>query len=100
IHGFGVTVVNFLAEWSEVEVCRDGQVYHQEYERGIPKTEVRRGGHTTKRGTKTAFKPDPQIFPTTNFIFPTIQKRMQELAFLNQGVWQKCASVQSGHHAR
>src|SRR3954462_15717225 len=86
LHGVGVTVVNFLSEWCEVEVCRDGQVYHQEYERGVPKTDVRRVGHTTKRGTKTTFKPDPQIFPNTKFIFATIQKRMQELAFLNQGV--------------
>src|SRR5215213_6182238 len=86
LHGVGVTVVNFLSEWCEVEVCRDGQVYHQEYERGIPKTDVRRVGHTTKRGTKTTFKPDPQIFPNTKDIFATIQKRRQELAFLNQGV--------------
>src|SRR5882724_13708012 len=55
LHGVGVTVVNFLSEWCEVEVCRDGQVYHQEYERGIPKSEVRRVGSTTKRGTKTTF---------------------------------------------
>ncbi len=86
LHGVGVTVVNFLSEWCEVEVCRDGQVYHQEYERGIPKTDVRRVGSTTKRGTKTTFKPDPQIFQTTKFIYATLQKRMQELAFLNQGV--------------
>jgi DNA gyrase subunit B len=86
LHGVGVTVVNFLSEWCEVEVCRGGQVYHQEYERGIPKTDVRRVGHTTKRGTKTTFKADPQIFPNTKYIYATLQKRMQELAFLNQGV--------------
>jgi DNA gyrase subunit B len=86
LHGVGVTVVNFLSEWCEVEVCRDGYVHHQEYERGIPKTDVRRVGSTTKRGTKTTFKPDPQIFPNTKFTFSTLQKRMQELAFLNQGV--------------
>ncbi|MEX2308168.1 MAG: DNA gyrase subunit B [Pirellulales bacterium] len=86
LHGVGVTVVNFLSEWCEVEVCRDGFVWHQEYERGVPKTDVRRVGHTTKRGTKTTFKPDPQIFQTTKFIYATLQKRMQELAFLNQGV--------------
>jgi DNA gyrase subunit B len=86
LHGVGVTVVNFLSEWCEVEVCRDGFVFHQEYERGVPKTDVRRVGHTTKRGTKTTFKPDPQIFPATKFTYATLQKRMQELAFLNQGV--------------
>jgi DNA gyrase subunit B len=96
LHGVGVTVVNFLSEWCEVEVCRDGQVYHQEYERGIPKTDVRRVGHTTKRGTKTTFKPDPQIFPNTKFIFSTIQKRMQELAFLNQGVRITIADDRTG----
>ena len=86
LHGVGVTVVNFLSEWCEVEVCRGGQVYHQEYERGVPKSEVRRVGNTTKRGTKTTFKPDPQIFSNTKYVFATLQKRMQELAFLNQGV--------------
>jgi DNA gyrase subunit B len=96
LHGVGVTVVNFLSEWCEVEVCRDGQVYHQEYERGIPKTDVRRVGQTTKRGTKTTFKPDPQIFPNTKFIFSTLQKRMQELAFLNQGVRITIADDRTG----
>jgi DNA gyrase subunit B len=96
LHGVGVTVVNFLSEWCEVEVCRDGQVYHQEYERGIPKTDVRRVGHTNKRGTKTTFKPDPQIFPNTKFIYATLQKRIQELAFLNQGVRITIADDRTG----
>src|SRR5436190_11023984 len=96
LHGVGVTVVNFLSEWCEVEVCRDGQVYHQEYERGIPKTDVRRVGNTTKRGTKTTFKPDPQIFSNTKYIFATLQKRMQELAFLNQGVSITIADERTG----
>ena len=86
LHGVGVTVVNFLSEWCEVEVCRDSHVYHQEYERGIPKGEVRRVGTTDKTGTKTTFKPDPQIFQTTKFVYATLVKRLQELAFLNQGV--------------
>ena len=81
LHGVGVTVVNFLSEWCEVEVCRDGHVYHQEYERGIPKGEVRRVGTTDKKGTKTTFKPDPQIFPVTKFVYGTLVKRLQELAF-------------------
>src|SRR4051812_37620059 len=96
LHGVGVTVVNFLSEWCEVEVCRDGQVYHQEYERGIPKSDVRRVGNTTKRGTKTTFKPDPQIFSNTKYVFATIQKRMQELAFLNQGVRITIADDRTG----
>ncbi len=86
LHGVGVTVVNFLSEWCEVEICRDGHVYHQEYERGIPKGDVRRVGTTDKRGTKTTFKPDPQIFQVTKFKYSVLLKRLQELAFLNQGV--------------
>ena len=86
LHGVGVTVVNFLSQWCEVEVCRDGHVYQQEYERGIPQGDVKRLGTTTKIGTKTTFKPDSQIFPTTNFNYDVLYKRLQELAFLNQGV--------------
>lgn len=86
LHGVGVTVVNFLSEWAEVEVYRDGHVHHQEYERGVPKGPVRRVGATNKRGTKTTFKPDPQIFPVTKYSYATLQKRLQELAFLNRGV--------------
>jgi DNA gyrase subunit B len=96
LHGVGVTVVNFLSEWCEVEVCRDGFAFHQEYERGIPKTDVRRVGHSTKRGTKTTFKPDAQIFQTTKFVYPTLQKRIQELAFLNQGVRITIADDRTG----
>jgi len=96
LHGVGVTVVNFLSEWCEVEVCRDGFVWHQEYERGVPTTDVRRVGHTNKRGTKTTFKPDPQIFSNTKFVYATLQKRMQELAFLNQGVRITIADDRTG----
>ena len=86
LHGVGVTVVNFLSEWAEVEVFRDGHVYQQEYERGVPVNEVRRIGKTDKRGTRTTFKPDPLIFKSTKFSYSTLQKRLQELAFLNRGV--------------
>jgi DNA gyrase subunit B len=96
LHGVGVTVVNFLSEWCEVEVCRGGAIYHQEYERGIPCGDVRRVGNTTKRGTKTTFKPDPQIFQTTKFGYATLVKRMQELAFLNQGVKITIADERTG----
>ena len=98
LHGVGVTVVNFLSEWCETEVCRDGFVYHQEYERGVPKTDVRRVGHTSKRGTKTTFKPDPQIFLVTKFAYATLQKRIQELAFLNQGVRITISDARTGDH--
>ncbi len=86
LHGVGVTVVNFLSEWANVEVCRDGHVYQQEYERGVPTGPVTRVGKTDKRGTKTTFKPDGQIFPVTKFDYNFLYKRLQELAFLNRGV--------------
>ena len=86
LHGVGVTVMNFLAEWCEVEVSRDGHVWQQEYERGIPQGPVRRVGATTKTGTKTTFKADPQIFQATKFSYDILYRRLQELAFLNRGV--------------
>jgi len=86
LHGVGVTVVNFLSEWCEVEVWRDGNVYQQEYERGVPTGEVTRVGSTDRRGTKTTFKPDPQIFPVTQYNYNVLYRRLQELAFLNRGV--------------
>jgi len=89
LHGVGVTVVNFLSEWCEVEVRRDGRVYQQEYERGVPSPspgEVKRIGRTERVGTKTTFKPDPLIFADTKFKYATLYRRLQELAFLNRGV--------------
>ena len=86
LHGVGVTVVNFLSEWCEVEVRREGHVYQQEYERGEPIGDVRRIGITEHVGTKTTFKPDPQIFPVTQFNYNTLYRRLQELAFLNRGI--------------
>jgi DNA gyrase subunit B len=86
LHGVGVTVVNFLSEWCEVEVRRQGHLYQQEYERGVPAGEVRRIGRTDRRGTKTTFKADPLIFPNTNFQYGLLYRRLQELAFLNRGV--------------
>jgi DNA gyrase subunit B len=86
LHGVGVTVVNFLSQWCEVEVHRDGKVSTQSFERGVATGPVREAGVTTKRGTKTTFKPDSQIFPNTKFVYDTLAKRLQELAFLNSGV--------------
>ncbi len=86
LHGVGVTVVNFLSQWCEVEVYREGKVWTQSYERGVATGPVREAGVTTKQGTKTTFKPDGQIFPNTKFSYDTLTKRLQELAFLNSGV--------------
>ena len=86
LHGVGVTVVNFLSEWCEVEVHREGQIFQQEYQRGVPTGPVNKVGKSDKVGTKTTFKPDGQIFPTTKFEYNILHKRLQELAFLNSGV--------------
>jgi DNA gyrase subunit B len=86
LHGVGVTVVNFLSEWCEVEVCREGHVWQQEYQRGEPTGPVRKMGTTSRTGTKTTFKPDAQIFSQTKFSWDTLASRLRELAFLNSGV--------------
>ena len=81
-----MTVVNFLSEWCEVEVYREGHIFQQEYQRGVPTGPVNQVGKTEKVGTKTTFKPDSQIFQTTKFEYNVLNKRLQELAFLNSGV--------------
>ncbi|MEE2684788.1 MAG: DNA gyrase subunit B [Planctomycetota bacterium] len=86
LHGVGVTVVNFLSTWCEVEVCRGGHVYHQEYEAGIAKAPLRQTGASDQTGTRTTFKPDGSIFSTTNFEYGILRDRLRELAFLNRGV--------------
>ena len=86
LHGVGVSVVNALSETLELEIWRSGQVYRQSYERGDATTELEVSGTTKKRGTKITFKPDLQIFETTEFSFDTLAQRLRELAFLNGGV--------------
>ena len=86
LHGVGVSVVNALSQRLDLEVWRDGHVYEQGYERGIPATEFRQSGTTNRRGTKITFKPDPEIFETVEFTYETITQRLRELAFLNPGL--------------
>lgn len=86
LHGVGVSVVNALSEWMEVEVKRDGHVYFQRYEKGEVKSPVEVRGVTKKKGTRVVFKPDREIFEDTNFCFETIAKRLREYAFLNKGI--------------
>ncbi|GJQ57990.1 MAG: DNA gyrase subunit B [Candidatus Scalindua sp.] len=86
LHGVGISVVNALSEWLEVEVRRNDTVYYQRYERGVPKTKVEERGATKKRGTRIVFKPDPTIFEDINFSFDVVKKRVRELAFLNKGL--------------
>jgi DNA gyrase subunit B len=86
LHGVGVSVVNALSEWLELEIWRNGHVHQQRYERGVPTGDLYVTGTTEKRGTKITFKADPTIFETTEFSFETLSQRLRELAFLNAGV--------------
>lgn len=86
LHGVGVSVVNALSDYLEVEIKRNGKVYRQRYERGKPVTELREVGETFERGTRITFKPDKEIFEDIRFDYDTLEHRLRELAFLNRGV--------------
>ncbi len=86
LHGVGVSVVNALSEFLEVEITRDGRKYHQRYVRGVKGTELKDLGPAKGRGTKVFFKPDPAIFTELEFSFSTLSNRLRELAFLNKGL--------------
>ncbi|MHC4744091.1 MAG: DNA topoisomerase (ATP-hydrolyzing) subunit B [Planctomycetota bacterium] len=86
LHGVGVSVVNALSEWLEADVYREGIHYHFECKRGIAQGPVQEIGETTKRGTKIAFKNDPEIFGDAEFQYDTLLKRTRELAYLNAGI--------------
>jgi DNA gyrase subunit B len=85
LHGVGVSVVNALSEWLNLEVYRDGYIHTQSYERGSPVSLLQKQGPTSEVGTQVTFKPDAEIFSeTTEFNFDTLAARMRELAFLNR----------------
>ena len=86
LHGVGISVTNFLSEWLEVWVKRDGKLYFQRFERGKPASEVESRGETQGTGTKVVFIPDHEIFPDITFHFDILSTRMRELAFLNKGI--------------
>ncbi|HOA34633.1 MAG TPA: DNA topoisomerase (ATP-hydrolyzing) subunit B [Bacillota bacterium] len=86
LHGVGISVVNALSEWLEVEISRDGKIYRQRFERGIKVTDLKVTGKAMKTGTKITFRPDPIIFQEINFENEIIVRRLRELAFLNRGV--------------
>lgn len=86
LHGVGISVVNALSEWLEVEVYRDGKIYKQSYHRGKPDYELKVVGTTDDRGTKITFKPNPKVFTeSVTFDFDILSNRLRELAFLNPG---------------
>jgi DNA gyrase subunit B len=86
LHGVGASCVNFLSEWMRMEIRRDGGVYEMEFRKGIKATELTRTGKTTKTGTKITFKPDSEIFTTTEYSFDKLSERLREKAFLNKGI--------------
>ena len=86
IHGLGASIINALAEWCCVEIKRDGNIYKQEYVRGVKKYDVKVIGKTKETGTKTTFKPDHEIFSVSEFDFDVIAKRLKERAYLNKGL--------------
>ena len=86
LHGVGVSVVNALSEFLEVEIRREQRVFFQRYRRGAPEAALQEIGQTGVRGTKVTFKPDPEIFETVDFSFEVLSQRLRELAFLNKGL--------------
>jgi len=90
LHGVGVSVVNALSEWLEVEVRRDGHEWTQRYERGVSQGKLRKGRKTKDTGTTVTFRPDPEVFEglgdPLEYSFETLASRLRELAYLNRGV--------------
>ncbi len=86
LHGVGVSCVNALSEWLEVEVHRDGNVHHMRFERGDTTSELKKIRPTNKKGTEITFKPDGDIFSTLEYKWDILANRFRELAFLNKGI--------------
>jgi len=96
LHGVGVSVVNALSEWMVVEVARDGGLYRQRYQRGIPDAPVKKVGSRKSTGTKTTFMPDGEIFKKRKFSFEILSERLRELAFLNPNLKISILDVKTG----
>lgn len=96
LHGVGASVVNALSEWCKVEVQRDGFVFTQEYERGVPKTKVKKGEKTNKTGTYTRFMPDKKVFGNTAWNIKQIEDALRNRAYLIAGLTFHLADERSG----
>jgi len=96
VHGVGLTAVNALSEWLEVEVRRKDHVWTMGFVRGHVVEPLQKLGKTEKTGTKVSFFPDPEIFPDTKFVYDTLHKRLQELAFLNAGLRIRITDERTG----
>ena len=86
LHGVGVSVVNALSEWLEVEVRRDGHTWSQRYKRGISDGKLKKGAKTKETGTTVTFQPDHEIFTELDYDYETLANRLREMAYLNRGV--------------
>ena len=86
LHGVGISVVNALSEWLEVEVCQKGKRFRQVYNRGVPQRRLEAVGEADGTGTKVTFMPDPDIFETTDFSYDNLKGRLRELCYLNKGL--------------
>jgi DNA gyrase subunit B len=91
LHGVGVSAVNAVSEWLKMEIKREGHVWYQEYRRGVPQSPIVPIGDTDKTGTRITFKPDSEIFTTTEFSFDLLASRLRELSFLNAGLVMELA---------
>jgi len=96
LHGVGLSVVNALSEWLEVEVYRDGHIYRQEYARGERRSDVLVMGRTDRKGTRVKFRPDPSILEETSFDYGVLASRCRELAFLNRGITIRIKDERTG----
>ena len=86
LHGVGVSAVNAVSEWLRLEISREGSVWFQEYRRGVPQSRIAAIGESGRTGTKVSFKPDHEIFSSTEYSFDLLANRLRELAFLNSGL--------------
>ncbi|MCL6639994.1 MAG: DNA topoisomerase IV subunit B, partial [Candidatus Rokubacteria bacterium] len=100
LHGVGVSVVNALSEWLEVEVYRDGRTYRQRFVRGKPQGPLAKArGAPQPSGTRVTFKPDPQVMTATEFAFDVIIKRLEDIAYLNAGLEIRLLDERTGRTA-
>ena len=99
LHGVGVSVVNALSEWLDLEIWRDGYTWEQSYERGKPLADLKRAGKTSRRGTKVTFRPDAEVLDSIEFNYDTLAQRLRELSFLNKGLTIRLKDERSNKQA-
>ena len=100
LHGVGLSCVNALSEWLDVEVYKNGKIYRQRYNRGVPMKPLAEAGKTDKTGTKITFFPDEEIFETLDFTYDTVRTRLREVAYLNKGLEVELVDNRKGREAR